>query len=124
MERVTTAPALPVRGIGPGEVTVAGLTAGGSSKAAIDPELAAAVSAQPGTDELEEMFERGWTDGLPVIPPDRGGMRRGAGCHCPNAVRPSRPPAGAEVPDGPASARRRRYSRPSRSAHSSSVSSE
>lgn len=42
---------------------------GCSSKAAIDPEMAASVSAPAGTDELEEMFERGWTDGLPVIPP-------------------------------------------------------
>ncbi len=42
---------------------------GCSSKAAIDPELAAAISAPSADDELEEMFERGWTDGLPVIPP-------------------------------------------------------
>jgi hypothetical protein len=42
---------------------------GCSSKAAIDPDLAAAMSGQGGADELEEMFERGWTDGLPVIPP-------------------------------------------------------
>ena len=42
---------------------------GCSSKAAIDPGLVAAMSSAAGTDELEEMFERGWTDGLPVIPP-------------------------------------------------------
>ena len=42
---------------------------GCSSKAAIDPELAAAMTAPAADDELEEMFERGWTDGLPVIPP-------------------------------------------------------
>jgi hypothetical protein len=42
---------------------------GCSAKAAIDPELAAAMSGQGGGDELEEMFERAWTDGLPVIPP-------------------------------------------------------
>jgi len=42
---------------------------GCSSKAAIDPELAAAMSAPSGSDDVEEMFERGWTDGLPVIPP-------------------------------------------------------
>lgn len=42
---------------------------GCSSKAAIDPALAAAMSAPGGADELEEMFERGWTDGLPVVPP-------------------------------------------------------
>jgi len=42
---------------------------GCSSKAAMDPELAAAISAPAGTDDVEEMFERGWTDGLPVVPP-------------------------------------------------------
>jgi hypothetical protein len=45
------------------------LKPGCSSKAAIDPELASAVSARASTDEVEEMFERGWTDGLPVVPP-------------------------------------------------------
>jgi hypothetical protein len=45
------------------------LKPGCSSKAAIDPELAAAMSAPAGTDGIEEMFERGWTDGLPVVPP-------------------------------------------------------
>jgi hypothetical protein len=42
---------------------------GCSSKAALDPEIAAAMAAGVDSDELEEMFERGWTDGLPVIPP-------------------------------------------------------
>ncbi len=42
---------------------------GCSSKAAIDPELAAAMEAASSDDEFEEMFERGWSDGLPVIPP-------------------------------------------------------
>jgi hypothetical protein len=42
---------------------------GCSSKAALDPELAAALDAPLASDDLEEMFERGWTDGLPVIPP-------------------------------------------------------
>ena len=47
---------------------------GCASKAALDPELAAAVASgtrREGLDELEEMFELGWTDGLPVIPPTR-----------------------------------------------------
>jgi hypothetical protein len=42
---------------------------GCSSKAAIDPELVAAMSGPAGTDDIEEMFERGWSDGLPVMPP-------------------------------------------------------
>jgi AhpC/TSA family len=53
------------------EATEPLLKPGCSSKAAIDPELAA-LSAQAGaagTDGIEEMFERGWTDGLPVVPP-------------------------------------------------------
>jgi hypothetical protein len=44
---------------------------GCSSKAAMDPDVAAAVSRPEAADEMEEMFERGWTDGLPVVPPTR-----------------------------------------------------
>jgi AhpC/TSA family len=51
------------------EATEPMLKPGCSSKAAIDPELAAAMSAPAGSDGIEEMFERGWTDGLPVVPP-------------------------------------------------------
>src|SRR6516162_1153950 len=51
------------------EATEPLLKPGCSSKAAIDPELAAAVTVSAGTDDVEEMFERGWTDGLPVVPP-------------------------------------------------------
>src|SRR6266700_4433733 len=51
------------------EATEPLLKPGCSSKAAIDPELAAAISVPAGTDDVEEMFERGWTDGLPVVPP-------------------------------------------------------
>ena len=47
------------------------LKPGCSSKAAMDPEIAAAVSRPAAADEMEEMFERGWTDGLPVVPPTR-----------------------------------------------------
>jgi len=45
------------------------LKPGCSSKAAIDPEVAAAISRSAADDEMEEMYERGWTDGLPVVPP-------------------------------------------------------
>jgi len=47
------------------------LKPGCSSKAAMDPEIAAAVSRPAAADEMEEMYERGWTDGLPVVPPTR-----------------------------------------------------
>jgi hypothetical protein len=42
---------------------------GCSSRAALDPALVAAMSGAVSADEPEEMFERGWTDGLPVVPP-------------------------------------------------------
>ncbi len=44
---------------------------GCASKAAIDPALLEAMQPGLGLDELEDMFERGFTDGLPVIPPTR-----------------------------------------------------
>jgi hypothetical protein len=44
---------------------------GCSSKAALDPQIAAAISRPAADDEMEKMFERGWTDGLPVVPPTR-----------------------------------------------------
>ena len=56
-------------GLATPEATEPLLKPGCSSKAAIDPELAAAMDAPAGTDGIEEMFERGWTDGLPVVPP-------------------------------------------------------
>lgn len=42
---------------------------GCSSKSALDPALVAAMAGAGGLDEMEDMFERGWTDGLPVVPP-------------------------------------------------------
>jgi hypothetical protein len=54
---------------------------GCSSKAALDPELAAAIDAETAGDELEEMFERGWTDGLPVIPPTSQRVEKMLGAH-------------------------------------------
>lgn len=45
---------------------------GCASKAAVDPSLwdaLASAATAPGIDEMEEMFELGWTDGLPVVPP-------------------------------------------------------
>lgn len=42
---------------------------GCESRSTFSLELLAAERA--GVDEVEEMFERGWTDGLPVIPPTR-----------------------------------------------------
>ena len=42
---------------------------GCAAKNTYDPETLAVLDAAGSRDELEEMFERGWSDGLPVIPP-------------------------------------------------------
>lgn len=49
---------------------------GCGSKNALDPALRASVAAASGAfDELEDLFERGWTDGLPVVAPTRSRVR-------------------------------------------------
>jgi hypothetical protein len=42
---------------------------GCAAKSTYDAESLRALDGARGFDELEEMFERGWTDGLPVVPP-------------------------------------------------------
>jgi peroxiredoxin len=42
---------------------------GCAAKCTLDPELMARVDAASPFDDLEDMFDRGWTDGLPVVPP-------------------------------------------------------
>lgn len=44
---------------------------GCAAKNTYDADTLQALDDAPAMDELEEMFERGWTDGLPVIPPTR-----------------------------------------------------
>jgi hypothetical protein len=66
---------------------------GCSSKAAIDPEVALAMETAANDDELEEMFERGWTDGLPVIPPTYERVERMLADHDGNASLGQVPPA-------------------------------
>ena len=55
---------------------------GCGSKNTLPPELHSVVE-QAGHvfDEIEDMFERGWTDGLPVVPPSRPRVRRMLGDH-------------------------------------------
>lgn len=55
---------------------------GCGSKNTLDPALRASVAtASAAFDELEDMFERGWTDGLPVVPPTRSRVRAMLGDH-------------------------------------------
>jgi peroxiredoxin len=44
---------------------------GCAAKNTYDSETLSALDSATESDELEEMFERGWTDGLPVVPPTR-----------------------------------------------------
>ncbi len=44
---------------------------GCAAKNTYDPETLVLIDTAPGLDEPEDMFERGWTDGLPVIAPTR-----------------------------------------------------
>ncbi|MFN2377211.1 MAG: peroxiredoxin family protein [Candidatus Binatia bacterium] len=49
---------------------------GCGSKNTLAPELRASVASSSSSfDEIEDMFERGWTDGLPVVPPTRSRVR-------------------------------------------------
>jgi AhpC/TSA family len=50
-----------------------------------------------GFDELEEMFERGWTDGLPVIPPTPARVETMLGGHDPDELLGEMAPAMARV---------------------------
>jgi peroxiredoxin len=44
---------------------------GCAAKSMYDAATLAAIGVAAGLDEIEDMFERGWTDGLPVVPPTR-----------------------------------------------------
>jgi peroxiredoxin len=44
---------------------------GCAAKSTYDEEMLALVESAGAADEVEDMFERGWTDGLPVVPPTR-----------------------------------------------------
>jgi AhpC/TSA family len=53
---------------------------GCAAKNTYDPETLRALD-RAGLDQLEEMFERGWTDGLPVVPPTAERVRAMLGGH-------------------------------------------
>jgi peroxiredoxin len=44
---------------------------GCAAKSTYDDEMLALIDSAGAADEMEDMFERGWTDGLPVVPPTR-----------------------------------------------------
>ncbi|HEY7257686.1 MAG TPA: hypothetical protein VH459_01390 [Gaiellales bacterium] len=52
---------------------------------------------ETGLDELEDMFERGWTDGLPVVPPTPERVERMLGGRDPGQVLGAVPPSGGSA---------------------------
>jgi peroxiredoxin len=44
---------------------------GCAAKSTYDEEMLALIESAGAADEMEDMFERGWSDGLPVVPPTR-----------------------------------------------------
>ena len=72
------------------------LKPGCSAKAALDPAIAAAMT-HPDEDAMEEMFERGWTDGLPVVPPTEERVEKMLGRHARQTSLGQVPPAMGEL---------------------------
>ncbi len=70
---------------------------GCSSKNTLDPSLIAAMSTDAGFDEWEDMFERGWSDGLPTVPPTRERVRRMLGGRDPSRSLGPVPPGMGEL---------------------------
>ena len=70
---------------------------GCAAKSSYDPETLAALDAAGSHDELEEMFERGWSDGLPVIPPTPERVRAMLGGRDPSTSLGEVPPARGEA---------------------------
>ena len=69
---------------------------GCAAKNTYDPETLRALDGA-GFDELEEMFDRGWTDGLPVIPPTRERVDAMLAGHDPSELLGEMAPAMARV---------------------------
>ncbi len=70
---------------------------GCAAKSTYDPRTLALVDAAGAHDELEEMFHREWSDGLPVIPPTRERVAAMLGGHDPAESLGEVPPALGEA---------------------------
>ena len=70
---------------------------GCAAKSTYDAETLAALDAAGSYDELEEMFERGWSDGLPVIPPTPERVQAMLGGRDPSTSLGDVPPAMGEA---------------------------
>ena len=70
---------------------------GCAAKSTYDAETLAALDAAGSYDELEEMFDRGWSDGLPVIPPTPERVQAMLGGRDPSTSLGEVPPAMGEA---------------------------
>ena len=70
---------------------------GCAAKNTYDPETLRLLDGGADSDGIEEMFERGWTDGLPVVPPTPYRVEAMLGGRDPREVLGELPPAMAEV---------------------------
>jgi peroxiredoxin len=70
---------------------------GCAAKSTYDPATLRALDGDSGYDEVEEMFELGWSDGLPVVAPTRGRVERMLGGRDPDQPLGELAPAMAEV---------------------------
>jgi hypothetical protein len=70
---------------------------GCQSRATLDDAALQALRADAGVDDMEEMFARGWTDGLPVVPPTPERVERMLGGRDPAASLGLVPPGQGEA---------------------------
>lgn len=70
---------------------------GCAAKNTYDAETLAVIDTAPGLDEPEEMFELGWTDGLPVVAPTPGRVRAMLGGRDPQQLLGELAPAASRV---------------------------
>jgi peroxiredoxin len=66
---------------------------GCAAKSTYDEEMLALIDSAGAADEMEDMFERGWSDGLPVVPPTRARVDAMLGGRDPRASLGEVPPA-------------------------------
>jgi peroxiredoxin len=70
---------------------------GCAAKSTYDEEMLALLESAGAADEMEDMFDRGWTDGLPVVPPTRARVAAMLGGRDPHASLGEVPPAMGEA---------------------------
>jgi peroxiredoxin len=70
---------------------------GCAAKSTYDEEMLALIESAGAADEMEDMFDRGWSDGLPVVPPTRARVDAMLGDRDPHASLGEVPPGMGEA---------------------------